>query len=242
MRKALVFQRHSVLTFTTGSYDGVDMHPGSSYSGSRAAAAAPRRQPPPQMTPTASITSPAPTHVYAPLTPPLNTTPSRTESAGQGSTDNVTEQSSTTAAPVRDTMQDLAQERANTALVKKLVANARETLDEQAKAELERIVELEGSIRARIDGALSTPHPPQQHTHHTHTNTHDTHYGETLQGPKQGQMGVGLHTDGVPDRGGRDQVMSNGRHDGNDGADLGESEGVQRKTNGKQAGAPDIHH
>ena len=55
-------------------------------------------------------------------------------------------------------------------------------------------------------------------------------------------MGVGLHTDGVPDRGGRDQVMSNGRHDGNDGADLGKSEGVQRKTNGKQAGAPDIHH
>ena len=38
------------------------------------------------------------------------------------------------------------------------------------------------------------------------------------------------------------EVMSNGRHDGNDGADLVESEGVQRKPNGKQAGAPDIHH
>lgn len=182
MRKALVFQRHSVLTFTTGSYDGVDMHPGSSYSGSRAATAAARRQPPPPMTATAAPT--VSTHTFAPTTPPLNTTPSPTASAGHGPTVNVNEQPATSAASVRATMQDLAHERANTDMAARIVADAQATFVEQAKAELQRMEDIEKGIMSRLDSALSTTHTSQQHTHHTNTHTHTTH---TMGGPSKGQ-------------------------------------------------------
>ncbi len=95
----------------------------------------------------------------------------------------------------------------------------------------------------RLDSALSTTHTSQQDTHHTNTHTHDRHHGETLQEPKQGQMGVGLQTDGVPDQGGRDQIMSNSRHGGKGGANLQRrDDGVHGKTTGKQAGATTFPH